>query len=217
MFVGLLSDTHGVFSKEFADFLSPVDVIWHAGDWGGGLGFVQQIRDLGKPVLGVYGNCDGLDIREEFPEYQLFSEEGVRVLMTHIGGSPGHYYPRAAELLRACKPDLFVCGHSHILKVAWDGGAGLGHGGAVSRGNAGAASVAGACSGAGGAAPVASPGAAGGAVEGASSSSAAERGFLYMNPGAAGKYGFHTVQTLLRFVIDDTQITDLEVIELQRQ
>ena len=100
MFVGLLSDTHGVFSKEFADFLSPVDVIWHAGDWGGGLGFVQQIRDLGKPVVGVYGNCDGLDIREEFPEYQLFTEEGVRVLITHIGGSPGHYYPRAKELLR---------------------------------------------------------------------------------------------------------------------
>ena len=120
MFVGLLSDTHGVFSKEFADFLSPVDVIWHAGDWGGGLGFVQQIRDLGKPVVGVYGNCDGLDIREEFPEYQLFTEEGVRVLITHIGGSPGHYYPRAKELLRAARPDLFVCGHSHILKVQWD-------------------------------------------------------------------------------------------------
>ena len=120
MFVGLISDTHGVFSKEFAEFLSPVDVIWHAGDWGGGLGFVQQIREL-KPVVGVYGNCDGLDIRQEFPEYQFFREEGMSVLMTHIGGSPGHYYPRAQQLLRACKPDLFVCGHSHILKVQADG------------------------------------------------------------------------------------------------
>ena len=119
MFVGLISDTHGVFSKEFAEFLSPVDVIWHAGDWGGGLGFVQQIREL-KPVVGVYGNCDGLDIRQEFPEYQFFREEGMSVLMTHIGGSPGHYYPRAQQLLRACKPDLFVCGHSHILKVQAD-------------------------------------------------------------------------------------------------
>ena len=122
MFVGLLSDTHGVFSKEFADFLAPVDVIWHAGDWGGSLGFVQQIRDLGKPIVGVYGNCDGLDIRQEFPEYQFFREEGLGILLTHIGGSPGHYYPRAQQLIRACKPDLFVCGHSHILKVQWDGG-----------------------------------------------------------------------------------------------
>ena len=122
MFVGLISDTHGVFSREFAAFLSPVDVIWHAGDWGGGLGFVQQIRDV-KPVVGVYGNCDGLDIRAEFPEYQLFREGGMRVLMTHIGGSPGHYYPRAQELIRSCKPDLFVCGHSHILRVEWDAGA----------------------------------------------------------------------------------------------
>lgn len=120
MFVGLLSDTHGVFSKEFADFLAPVDVIWHAGDWGGSLGFVQQIRDLGKPVVGVYGNCDGLDIRQEFPEYQFFREEGLGILLTHIGGSPGHYYPRAQQLIRACKPDIFVCGHSHILKVQWD-------------------------------------------------------------------------------------------------
>lgn len=122
MYVGVISDTHGVFSREFAEFLAPVDVIWHAGDWGGSLGFVQQIRDLGKPVVGVYGNCDGLDIREEFPEYQFFREEGLGVLITHIGGSPGHYYPRAQQLLRACKPDIFVCGHSHILKVGWDDG-----------------------------------------------------------------------------------------------
>ena len=127
MFVGLLSDTHGVFSKEFADFLAPVDVIWHAGDWGGSLGFVQQIRELGKPVVGVYGNCDGLDIRQEFPEYQFFREEGLGVLITHIGGSPGHYYPRAAQLIRSCHPDLFVCGHSHILRVEWDDGRSVGY------------------------------------------------------------------------------------------
>ena len=117
--VGLISDTHGVFSKEFADFLAPVDVIWHAGDWGGGLGFVSQFREI-KPVVGVYGNCDGLDIRGEFPEYQFFEEEGLRILITHIGGSPGHYYPRAAALIKASKPDIFVCGHSHILKVMRD-------------------------------------------------------------------------------------------------
>ncbi len=119
MYVGLISDTHGRFDREFADFLKPVDVVWHAGDWGGGQGLVQQIREC-KPVVGVHGNCDGLDIREEFPEYQFFTEEGSKILITHIGGSPGHYYPRAQELIKAVKPDIFVCGHSHILKVQWD-------------------------------------------------------------------------------------------------
>jgi putative phosphoesterase len=119
MYIGLISDTHGVLSQEFIDFFKPVDVIWHAGDWGGGFGFVQQFREI-KPVVGVYGNCDGLDIRQEFPEYQLFTEGGMRVLMSHIGGSPGHYYPRAQELIKSAKPDVFVCGHSHILKVQWD-------------------------------------------------------------------------------------------------
>lgn len=119
MYVGLISDTHGILSQPFIDFFKPVDVIWHAGDWGGGLGFVQQLREI-KPVVGVYGNCDGLDIREEFPEYQVFTEGGLRVLLTHIGGSVGHYYPRAAELIRAAKPNIFVCGHSHILKVEQD-------------------------------------------------------------------------------------------------
>ena len=127
MYIGVISDTHGVFSKEFAEFLAPVDVVWHAGDWGGSLGFVQQIRDLGKPVVGVYGNCDGLDIRQEFPEYQFFREEGLGILLTHIGGSPGHYYPRAAQLIRSCHPDLFVCGHSHILRVEWDDGRSVGY------------------------------------------------------------------------------------------
>lgn len=124
IYIGLISDTHGVLSQEFVDFLRPVDVIWHAGDWGGGPGFVKQFQEL-KPVLGVYGNCDGLDVRQEFPEYQLFTEEGLRILMTHVGGSPGHYYPRAKELIKVSKPDIFVCGHSHILKVCRDEGANL--------------------------------------------------------------------------------------------
>ncbi|MCR5561722.1 MAG: metallophosphatase family protein [Bacteroidales bacterium] len=166
MYVGVISDTHGVFSKEFADFLSPADVIWHAGDWGGGLGFVQQVRELGKPVVGVYGNCDGLDIRQEFPEYQFFREEGLSVLITHIGGSPGHYYPRAQQLLKACRPDLFVCGHSHILKIQWD--------------------------------------------------ECMAKGFLYMNPGAAGLQGWQVMRTALRFKLQDGRVDALEVFNLPR-
>ena len=88
MYIGVISDTHGVFSDEFKKFLEPVDVIWHAGDFGGGLDFIKQIRDF-KPLIGVYGNCDAQEIRYECPLVQLFNCEGAKVMMTHIGGHPG--------------------------------------------------------------------------------------------------------------------------------
>lgn len=119
MYIGLISDTHGVFSPEFKDFLSPVDWIWHAGDWGGDSDFRKEIESL-KPVIGVYGNCDGQDVRFDYPEYQFFECGGMNVLMTHIGGYPGRYDPRALALIRELRPSLFVCGHSHILKVMFD-------------------------------------------------------------------------------------------------
>ncbi len=119
MTVGLISDTHGVFSQEFREFLEPVDELWHAGDWGGDDSFVQSIKDF-KPVVGVYGNCDGLPARYDFPEFQSFEREGLKVLMTHIGGYPGHYNPVARRVIMEERPGLFVCGHSHILKVQWD-------------------------------------------------------------------------------------------------
>lgn len=119
MLVGLLSDTHGVFSDEFREFFEPVDVLWHAGDFGGDISFVESLRSF-KPLVGVYGNCDGTDLRREFPEMQLLNVGGLKLLMTHIGGSPGHYYPRAQALIEAHRPDVFICGHSHILKVMRD-------------------------------------------------------------------------------------------------
>ena len=119
MKIGLISDTHGVFSPQFRTFLEPVDEVWHAGDWGGDASFVKQITDF-KPVVGVYGNCDGYDIRGLYPEYQVFEREGLKVLMTHIGGYPGRYDFVARNLICDVHPDLFVCGHSHILKVQWD-------------------------------------------------------------------------------------------------
>ncbi|MBR4809503.1 MAG: metallophosphoesterase family protein [Bacteroidales bacterium] len=119
MYIGLISDTHGTFSEPFREFLAPVDVIWHAGDWGGGEDFVKSISDF-KPAVGVYGNCDGYDIRYLYPEYQLLKVQGLSILMTHIGGSPGHYYPQARKLIAQFKPDVFICGHSHILKVMND-------------------------------------------------------------------------------------------------
>ena len=124
MYIGLISDTHGVFSKGFREFFEPVDVIWHAGDFGGGLSFADGIKEF-KPLVGVAGNCDGQDIRLEYPQHQLLQVQGLRILMTHIGGSPGHYDHRALALIDAHKPDVFICGHSHILKVMTDHSRGL--------------------------------------------------------------------------------------------
>ena len=119
MYVGLISDTHGVFSDGFRKFLEPVDVIWHAGDFGGGIAFADSIAAF-KPLVGVCGNCDGQDIRRESPAHQYLEVQGLKVLMTHIGGSPGHYDIRAHALIDQYKPDVFICGHSHILKVMQD-------------------------------------------------------------------------------------------------
>ena len=118
-YIGLISDTHGVFSEEFKEFLDPVDQIWHAGDFGGGLQAAQEIAAF-KPLVGVYGNCDGQDIRMDYPHHQSFECGGMSVLMMHIGGYPGHYDLRARALIDSIRPQIFVCGHSHILKVMRD-------------------------------------------------------------------------------------------------
>lgn len=119
MYVGLISDTHGVFSPEFKDFLEPVDQIWHAGDFGGGMELAKEIAKF-KPLLGVAGNCDNYDLRYDHPIYRFFECEGLKVLMIHVGGYPGKYDPKALRLINELRPDIFVCGHSHILKVVRD-------------------------------------------------------------------------------------------------
>lgn len=119
MFIGLISDTHGVFSGQFREFLAPVDEIWHAGDFGGGLELASEIASF-KPLIGVAGNCDNHELRFTHPLHRFFECEGMTVLMTHIGGYPGRYDPRARRLIYTYHPDIFVCGHSHILKVVRD-------------------------------------------------------------------------------------------------
>ena len=116
--IGILSDTHGYVHPRILEFFSGVEEIWHAGDQGN-ISIARQLSEL-KPLRAVYGNIDGQDVRIEFPETQLFSIEAVKVLMTHIGGYPGRYEPRARLLIEQEKPKLFVCGHSHILKVIYD-------------------------------------------------------------------------------------------------
>ena len=115
-------------------------------------------------VRAVYGNIDGGMMRRVYPETDVFTCEGVKVLMTHIGGYPGHYDMRIKSRLLQERPKLFVCGHSHIAKVMYD----------------------------------------------------RKLACLHINPGAAGRYGFHKVRTAVRFVIGAGEIKDLELIEYER-
>lgn len=119
MYIGLISDTHGVFDARFKEFLAPVDQIWHAGDFGGGMGLAEEIAAF-KPLLGVAGNCDNHELRFIHPLHRFFECEGMKILMTHIGGYPGRYDQKARKLINEYCPDIFVCGHSHILKVVRD-------------------------------------------------------------------------------------------------
>jgi len=116
--VGVISDTHGLFDDKLRGFLSEVDVIWHAGDFGN-LQTADAIAAF-KPLVGVYGNIDDARVRVVYPQYQFFLCEEVGVLMTHIGGYPGRYEPGARMKIDEFKPRLFISGHSHILKVMPD-------------------------------------------------------------------------------------------------
>ena len=169
--IGLLSDTHGLLDSRIKKHFESCDEIWHAGDIGSAE-VLQRLREF-RPTRAVFGNMDSGDVRYSLSEFYRFRVENVNVLMTHIGGYPGKYNPWLIPMFRKSlesdnpndKINLFVCGHSHILKVQYD------H----------------------------------------------LWKFLTMNPGAAGKQGWQTVQTLLRFVINNDQIQDLEVIELGKK
>ncbi|WP_295179975.1 metallophosphoesterase family protein [uncultured Christiangramia sp.] len=157
----LLSDTHSHMDERILHYAGEADEIWHAGDIGK-TDVTDKLKQIG-PLRAVYGNIDDAEIRKEFPLNQRFMCEEVDVWITHIGGYPGKYSPAIREEIRQNPPKLFICGHSHILKVMNDKNLGL----------------------------------------------------LHMNPGAAGKHGFHKKRTMLRFQIDNKEIKELEVIELE--
>lgn len=117
-YIGLLSDTHTYFDEKLKKFFEDVDEIWHAGDFGDSK-TSDQISAY-KPLKGVYGNCDGTETRSIHPYIQLINIEGMKILMIHIGGYPGRYDSRALQLIDAHRPDIFICGHSHILKIIND-------------------------------------------------------------------------------------------------
>ena len=159
----LLSDTHSHIDDAIIKYVNQADEVWHAGDIGD-LNVTDQIKKL-KPLRGVFGNIDDDKARMDFPLHNRFFCENVNVWITHIGGYPGKYNPKIVEELTKNPPKLFICGHSHILKVIFD----------------------------------------------------KKNNFLHMNPGAAGISGFHTISTMLRFVIDNDKIKDLEIIELGKR
>lgn len=116
--IGILSDTHGTFDEPLAEFFAGVDEIWHAGDIGS-LDLADRIAAF-KPLRAVSGNIDGGLTRRVYPDFLAFRCEEVQVLMTHIGGYPRRYDPRAVARIQSVRPKLFIAGHSHILKVQYD-------------------------------------------------------------------------------------------------
>lgn len=158
----LLSDTHGFIDDKILNYCRQADEVWHAGDIGSML-VVDQIKKTTK-FRAVYGNIDDKIIRSEFPLDNIFNIDKVKVWITHIGGYPNRYNQRIKEQLIKNPPDLFISGHSHILKVQFD----------------------------------------------------KKLNLLHLNPGAIGNYGIHQVKTMLRFEIENTEIKNLEVIEIEK-
>jgi hypothetical protein len=159
--IGILSDTHSCWDERFAKHFADCDEVWHAGDIGC-IDVIKRLEEVVPMVRAVRGNIDSGIVARTFPEAQTFNVEGVNVYLTHIGGYPGRYSPGIMRRLVETHANLFVCGHSHILKVMFD----------------------------------------------------RELNLLHINPGAAGYHGWQKERTLIKFIIDNGDMRDLEVIEL---
>lgn len=116
--IGILSDTHGHWDEKLANFFANCNELWHAGDIGN-MATADTINGF-KPLRAVYGNIDDSLVRTTYPEILQFTCENVSVLITHIGGYPKRYEKKIVPILKSQKPNLFICGHSHILKVIYD-------------------------------------------------------------------------------------------------
>lgn len=115
----ILSDSHGLLEEDVMKHVANADEIWHAGDWGN-MEVLEQLEKVGKKIEGVYGNIDGGKLQITLPDENIFECEGLKVFMTHIGGYPGRYAAGIKEKIKSIKPKLFICGHSHILKIMQD-------------------------------------------------------------------------------------------------
>lgn len=117
--IALISDTHSYIGKDILKHLHDVDEIWHAGDIGDDK-TAEQLENIGPPIRMVWGNIDGPSLRTKYPLEQVFTIDGLKVYMIHIGGYPGRLYKKAKSTIIKEKPQLYICGHSHILKVMKD-------------------------------------------------------------------------------------------------
>lgn len=123
LYIGILSDTHGYLNPALKSFFEPCDEIWHVGDWGNWETMEELLK--WKPVRGVFGNIDGKEVRGRYPQDLVFMAEEVKVWMTHIAGYPGHYGTGIKSRIKQIRPDLLICGHSHILRVMKDNAFGM--------------------------------------------------------------------------------------------
>lgn len=116
--IGILSDTHGFVEPRLFDFFASCNLLFHAGD----IGSMEVADTLSafKPFVAVYGNIDSWSVRATYPEIQRVNCEDIDIVMTHIGGYPGHYDRKIYPILKKYPPKLFIAGHSHILKVMYD-------------------------------------------------------------------------------------------------
>lgn len=117
--IGILSDTHAYWDDRYITYFTGCDEIWHAGDIGSE-DILIRLRDIAPVVRAVRGNIDGGNLRKDLKDVEIFTTDGIKVLMTHIGGYPGKYAPGIKALLLEHEPQIFVAGHSHILKVIND-------------------------------------------------------------------------------------------------
>lgn len=117
--IGIISDTHSWWDDRYEQYFADCDEIWHAGDIGSEQ-LLDRLTTLAPVVRAVYGNADGGNLRKRLKEMEIFETEGVKVVLTHIGGYPGKYAPGIRSRLQLSRPKVFVCGHSHILKVMPD-------------------------------------------------------------------------------------------------
>jgi len=118
MKIGLISDTHSYLDPKVFDYFNDCDEIWHAGDIGDS-SLATELKNF-KPFRAVFGNIDSKEIQHTFPEDLWFTLEGITIWMTHIGGAPPNYNPRIKKILKERIPDIFICGHSHILRIKRD-------------------------------------------------------------------------------------------------
>lgn len=123
MKIVLISDTHGWIHPKLFEYFNDCDEIWHAGDIGN-IVTALSLSSL-KPLRAVYGNIDDAMVRRSFKEIQRFRIDEKEIFMTHIGGTPGHYYPKIMKQIAERPTDIFICGHSHIAKVIFDKKAGF--------------------------------------------------------------------------------------------